>query len=147
MPHVTVVVAQGKDCVAELVRLMRTRMTSWNMADDSRAPDLRASGRRAENESGRRGGDPEAVPAPKQHWGVSPAVPIRWRKAMTVEEALAEVAKVDERLRELERMLRRALRDHPASRAAPLLQQEIADELARKEWLLDQIQRMKKAES
>jgi hypothetical protein len=64
---------------------------------------------------------------------------------MTAEEALAEVAKVNERLRELDGMLRHALRDHPASRAAPLLQQEIADAMARKEWLFDQIQRMEKA--
>jgi hypothetical protein len=67
------------------------------------------------------------------------------RMTMTAEEALAEVAKVNERLRELDGMLRHALRDHPASRAAPLLQQEIADAMARKEWLFDQIQRMEKA--
>jgi chemotaxis regulatin CheY-phosphate phosphatase CheZ len=66
---------------------------------------------------------------------------------MTAEEALAEVSKVNDRLRELDRMLRHALRDHPASRAAPLLQQEIADAMARKEWLLGQIQRMEKAGS
>jgi hypothetical protein len=41
---------------------------------------------------------------------------------MTVEEALAEVGKVNDRLRELDGMLRHALRDHPASRATPLLQ-------------------------
>ena len=64
---------------------------------------------------------------------------------MTPEEALAEVEKVNERLRELDRMLHRALRDHPASRAAPLLQQEIEEALARKDWLLGQIQRMEKA--
>jgi hypothetical protein len=64
---------------------------------------------------------------------------------VTAEEALAEVGKVNERLRELDGMLRHALRDHPASRAAPLLQQEIADAMARKDWLLDQIQSMEKA--
>jgi chemotaxis regulatin CheY-phosphate phosphatase CheZ len=66
-------------------------------------------------------------------------------KAMTEEEALADLDKVNERLRELERILRNALRDHPASRAAPLLQQEIADAMARKDWLFEQIQRMEKA--
>jgi hypothetical protein len=65
---------------------------------------------------------------------------------MTAEEALAEVGKVSERLRELDAMLHRAIRN-PASRAVPLLQQEIADAMARKEWLFDQIQRMEKAAS
>jgi hypothetical protein len=45
---------------------------------------------------------------------------------------------------QLDGMLHRALRDHPASRAAPLLQQEIEEALARREWLLKQIERMQK---
>jgi hypothetical protein len=81
----------------------------------------------------------------KQHHAVPPADILRIGLTMTPAEALTELGKVNERLRELDRMLRRALRDHPASRAAPLLQQEIADAMARKEWLLDQIQRMEKA--
>jgi hypothetical protein len=64
---------------------------------------------------------------------------------MTAEEALAEVGKVNERLRELDRMLHLALRDHPASKAASLLQQEIEEALSRKAWLLGQVQHMESA--
>jgi hypothetical protein len=65
---------------------------------------------------------------------------------MTAEEALAEVGKGNERLRELDGMLRHAVRD-PASKAVPPLQQEIAEALARKGWLFEQIQRMERAAS
>jgi predicted translin family RNA/ssDNA-binding protein len=63
---------------------------------------------------------------------------------MTAEEALTEVGKVNERLLELERKLLHATSD-PGSEAVPQLQQEIAEAMARKEWLLGQIQRMEKA--
>jgi predicted translin family RNA/ssDNA-binding protein len=65
---------------------------------------------------------------------------------MTAEEALAEVGKVTEQIRELEQKLRQAT-SGTASEAIPQLQQEIAEATARKEWLLDQIQRMRKAGS
>jgi hypothetical protein len=60
------------------------------------------------------------------------------------EEALAEVGEITERLRMLEDKLRQAMTG-PASAAIPQLQQEIAQATARKEWLLDQVQRMQKA--
>jgi hypothetical protein len=63
---------------------------------------------------------------------------------MTAEEALTEVGKVNERLQELDRKLLNATSD-PGSEAVPQLQQEIAEAMARKEWLLGQIQRMEKA--
>jgi cytochrome c551/c552 len=63
---------------------------------------------------------------------------------MTAEEALAEVGKVTEQIRELEQKLRQAT-SGPASEAIPQLQQEIAEATARKEWLLGQIQRMQRA--
>jgi hypothetical protein len=59
---------------------------------------------------------------------------------MTAEEALAKVGKVNDRLRELDGMLRHALRDHPASRATPLLQQEIGDAMARRDQLMQFVQ-------
>jgi hypothetical protein len=61
---------------------------------------------------------------------------------MTAEEALAEVGKVNDRLRELDGMLRHALRDYPASRATPLLQQEIGDAMARREYLMQLVQKV-----
>jgi hypothetical protein len=63
---------------------------------------------------------------------------------MTVKEALAEVGKVNEWLQELDRKLLSATSD-PGSEAIPQLQQEIAETMARKEWLLGQVQRMEKA--
>jgi hypothetical protein len=65
---------------------------------------------------------------------------------MTAQEALNEVGKVNERLQELDRKLLCAASD-PGSEAVPQLQQEIAQAMARKEWLLGQIQRMDKAGS
>jgi hypothetical protein len=65
---------------------------------------------------------------------------------MTAKEALAEVGKVNERLQELDRKLLCATSD-PVSEAVPQLHQEIAEAMARKEWLLGQIQRMDKAGS
>jgi len=58
---------------------------------------------------------------------------------MTADEALAEVGKVNDRLRELDVMLRHVVRD-PASRAVPLLQQEIADSMARRDQLMQFVQ-------
>jgi hypothetical protein len=63
---------------------------------------------------------------------------------MTAEEALDEVGKVSERLQELDRKLLRATSD-PGSEAVAQLRQEIAEAMARKEWLLGQIQHMQKA--
>jgi hypothetical protein len=63
---------------------------------------------------------------------------------MTAEEALTEVVKVNERLQELDRKLLRAASD-PGSEAVPQLHQEIAEAMARKEWLLGQVQHMRKA--
>jgi predicted translin family RNA/ssDNA-binding protein len=65
---------------------------------------------------------------------------------MTAEEALAEFGKVTEQLRMLEEKLRQAITG-PASTAIPQLQQEIAEAMARKEWLFDQIQRVERAGS
>jgi hypothetical protein len=65
---------------------------------------------------------------------------------MDAEQALAEVGKVNERLRELDTMLHRAVRN-PASQAVPLLQQQIADAIGHKEWLLGQIRRIQRASS
>jgi hypothetical protein len=65
---------------------------------------------------------------------------------MTADEALAEISKVIELLKQLDKKLRSAIRD-PTSKALPLLQREISDAMARKEWLFDQIQRMEKAGS
>lgn len=63
---------------------------------------------------------------------------------MTAEEALTEVGKVNEQLQELDRKLLHATSDL-GSESIPQLQQEIAEAMARKEWLLGQIQRMEKA--
>jgi predicted translin family RNA/ssDNA-binding protein len=68
------------------------------------------------------------------------------RKAMTAEEALAEVGQINEWLQELEEKLQCAMSD-PGSEAVPQLHQEIAEATARKEWLFDQIRRMEKAGS
>jgi hypothetical protein len=65
---------------------------------------------------------------------------------MTAEEALAEVGKVTELLKQLDKKLHHAISD-PTSKAVPLLQREISDVMARKEWLFDHIQRMQKAGS
>jgi hypothetical protein len=65
---------------------------------------------------------------------------------MTAEEAIAEVGKLNDRLRELDEKVRQAM-NGPASEAIPQLQQEIAEATARKQWLLAQIQRMQKAGS
>jgi hypothetical protein len=59
---------------------------------------------------------------------------------VTAEEALAELGKVNELLRELDATLRLV----PSS-AVPQLQQEIAEAMARKGWLFEQIPRMEKA--
>jgi predicted translin family RNA/ssDNA-binding protein len=56
---------------------------------------------------------------------------------VTAEEALAEIGKVNELLRELDAKLRLV----PSS-AVPQLQQEIAEAMARKGWLFEQIPRM-----
>jgi hypothetical protein len=65
---------------------------------------------------------------------------------MTAEEALAEVGKVNELLKQLDKKLHHAISD-PTSKAVPLLHREISDVMARKERLFDQIQRMEKAGS
>jgi hypothetical protein len=57
---------------------------------------------------------------------------------MTAEEALAEVGKVNERLRELEEKRHQAA-SCPITEALPQLQQEIAGAAARKEWLFRSI--------
>jgi hypothetical protein len=59
---------------------------------------------------------------------------------VTAEEALAEIDKVNELLRELDAKLRLV-----PSWALPQLQQEIAEAMARKGWLFEQILRMEKA--
>jgi hypothetical protein len=63
---------------------------------------------------------------------------------MTAEEALAEVGTVNERLTMLNEKLQQAMSD-PGSEAIPQLQQEISEALARKRWLLEQIEPMQKA--
>jgi hypothetical protein len=65
---------------------------------------------------------------------------------MTAEEAIAEVGKLNDRLRELDEKIRQAMKG-PAWEAIPQLQQEIAEATARKQWLLAQIQRIQKAGS
>jgi hypothetical protein len=63
---------------------------------------------------------------------------------MTADEALAEVGKADERLRKLRQRLHETKRG-PITEVIAKLEQEIAEETARRNWLLDQIQRMEKA--
>jgi hypothetical protein len=63
---------------------------------------------------------------------------------MTPEDALAEVGKVNERLKMLDEQLQHAMSD-PGSWAVPRLQQEISESLARKRWLLEQIEPMQRA--
>ena len=58
---------------------------------------------------------------------------------MTAEEALTEVGKVTERLRELDEMLHRAVRN-TTSEAIPLLQQQIDDAMARRAHLMQFVQ-------
>jgi hypothetical protein len=58
---------------------------------------------------------------------------------MTAEEALTEVGKVTERLRELDQMLHRAVRN-TTSEAIPLLQQQIEDAMARRAYLMQFVQ-------
>jgi tartrate dehydratase alpha subunit/fumarate hydratase class I-like protein len=58
---------------------------------------------------------------------------------MTAEEALTEVGKVTERLRELDEMLHRAVRN-TTSEAIPLLQQQIEDAMARRAYLMQFVQ-------
>jgi hypothetical protein len=64
--------------------------------------------------------------------------------AMTAEEALAEIDKVKNRLRDLEEDLQRAMSD-PGSESVPQLQQEISEATARKEWLLEQLQQIRQS--
>lgn len=59
---------------------------------------------------------------------------------MTAEEALTEVGKVTERLRELDEMLHRAVRNTTTSEAIPLLQQQIEDAMARRAYLMQFVQ-------
>jgi hypothetical protein len=61
---------------------------------------------------------------------------------VTAEEAIAEVGQVSDRLRELDEKLRQTM-SGAVSAAIPQLLQE----MARKQWLLAQIQRMQKAGS
>jgi hypothetical protein len=65
---------------------------------------------------------------------------------MTAEEAIAEVGKLNDRLRELDEKVHQAM-NGPASEAIPQLQQAIAEATARKQWLLAQIQRIQRAGS
>jgi predicted nucleic acid-binding Zn-ribbon protein len=65
--------------------------------------------------------------------------------AMTAEEALAEIDKVKNRLRDLEEDLQRAMSD-PGSESVPQLQQEISEATARREWLLEQLQQIRQSE-
>jgi hypothetical protein len=58
---------------------------------------------------------------------------------MTAEEALTEVGKVTERLKELDEMLHRAVRNS-TSEAIPLLQQQIEDAMARRDYLMRFVQ-------
>jgi hypothetical protein len=58
---------------------------------------------------------------------------------MTAEEALTEVGKVTERLKELDEMLHRAVRNS-TSEAIPLLQQQIEDAMARRDYLMQFVQ-------
>jgi len=58
---------------------------------------------------------------------------------MTAEEALTEVGKVTERLRELDEMFHRAVRN-TASEAIPFLQQHIADAMAHRDYLTGFVQ-------
>jgi hypothetical protein len=58
---------------------------------------------------------------------------------MTAEEALTEVGKVTERLKELDEMLHRAVRNS-TSEAIPLLQQQIEDAMARRAYLMQFVQ-------
>jgi predicted translin family RNA/ssDNA-binding protein len=63
---------------------------------------------------------------------------------MRAEEALAEVGKVNDLLKMLDEKLQQAMSD-PGSEAIPQLQQEISEAMARKRWLLEQIEPMQKA--
>jgi hypothetical protein len=63
---------------------------------------------------------------------------------MTAKEALAEVDKVNNRLRDLEEDLQRAMSD-PGSESVPQLQQELYEATARKEWLLAQLQQIQQS--
>jgi hypothetical protein len=65
---------------------------------------------------------------------------------MDADQALAEVGKVNERLKELDAMLHRAVRD-PASQAVPLLHQQIADTMTRKELLTKQLKQIQRSSS
>jgi hypothetical protein len=65
-------------------------------------------------------------------------------KTMTADEVLAAVGEANEQLMMLDEKLQQAMSD-PGSEAVPQLHQEIADTMARKEWLLGQIPHMEKA--
>jgi hypothetical protein len=65
---------------------------------------------------------------------------------MTADEVLAAVGEANERMAMLDEKLQQAMSD-PGSEAISQLHQEIAEATTRKEWLLDQIQRMEKAGS
>jgi hypothetical protein len=65
---------------------------------------------------------------------------------MTAEEALAEIGKINARLRELDDKLQSAMSD-PGSESIPQLHLEIAEAMGRKQWLIGQIQRLEKAGS
>jgi hypothetical protein len=65
---------------------------------------------------------------------------------MTAEEAIAEVGKLNDRLRERDEKVRQAMNGR-ASETIPQLQRGIAEATARKQCLLAQIQRMQKAGS
>jgi predicted nucleic acid-binding Zn-ribbon protein len=64
--------------------------------------------------------------------------------AMTAQEALAEIDKVNNRLRDLNEDLRHAMSD-PGSEAVPQLQQEISEATARREWLREQLQQIQQS--
>jgi hypothetical protein len=64
---------------------------------------------------------------------------------MTAEEAMVEVAEVNERLADLHEILQHA--KNTGSDAVPQLQHQISEAAARKEWLFGQIHRMRKAGS
>jgi hypothetical protein len=58
---------------------------------------------------------------------------------MTAEEALTEVGKVTERLKELDEMLHRAVRNSTPE-VIPLLQQQIEDAMAHRAYLMQFVQ-------
>jgi predicted nucleic acid-binding Zn-ribbon protein len=64
--------------------------------------------------------------------------------AMTAKEALAEIDKVNSRLRDLNEDLQHAMSD-PGSEAVPQLQQEIFEAMARREWLRGQLQQIQQS--